>query len=257
MITSRVNLWRGGPFKPLTEGFAKTGGRNNRGVITSRHIGGGHRKVYRLIDWWRAEGTAPGVVERVEYDPNRSARIALVRHEPAAGAGGEASTAGSPNAAAAHRSGCSYMLAPQGVEAGDAVRAGPGSPIRPGCALPLSDIPVGTAVHNVELRPGKGGQLARAAGTSCTLVKKGERPAGARGGHGRGRGSGAAAPCSPQGALAPTGSPRRCASRPGSRPPGPQPGRQPPSQPALPRTLAQATTGTRCCGCLRASSGWC
>lgn len=174
VITSRVNLWRGGPFKPLTEGFAKTGGRNNRGVITSRHIGGGHRKVYRLIDWWRAEGTAPGIVERVEYDPNRSARIALVRHETAAGAGGGATTAGAPNSAAMHRSGCSYILAPQGVEAGDAVRAGPGSPIRPGCALPLSDIPVGTAVHNVELRPGKGGQLARAAGTSCTLVKKGD-----------------------------------------------------------------------------------
>jgi ribosomal protein L2 len=162
VITSRRDLWKGGPFKALTQGLARSGGRNAHGVITARHRGGGHRKVYRLLDFARPEGTPPGVVQRLEYDPNRSAHIALMRHEGV-------------DAAAPLRQQFSYVLAPQGVAPGDVLHAGGDAPIRPGSALPLSAIPVGTAVHNVELRPGAGGQLARAAGTSCVLVKKGER----------------------------------------------------------------------------------
>ena len=162
IITSRKDLWRGGPFKPLTQGLRKSGGRNNQGRITSRHRGGGHRKVYRIIDFVRAPGaTPPGVVERLEYDPNRSARIALIRHQDV------------PDTAPMTER-YSYMLAPQGIAPGDTVFAGGNAPIKPGSTLPLADIPVGLAIHNVELRPGKGGQLARAAGTSCTLVKKGD-----------------------------------------------------------------------------------
>ena len=162
MITSRKELWKGGPFKPLTEGLSKTGGRNAHGVITSRHIGGGHRKVYRHVDFKRAEGTVAAVVQRLEYDPNRSAHIALVKHRGV-------------EAAAGLRQQYSYFLAPQEVKEGDVLHSGEGAPIRPGNTLPLSAIPVGMAVHNVELRPGAGGQLARSAGASCTLVKKGER----------------------------------------------------------------------------------
>lgn len=161
IITSRKDLWKGGPFKPLTEGMAKTGGRNHHGVITARHRGGGHRKVYRLIDFARPTGTKAAVVERLEYDPNRSAHIALVKHKEV-------------DPTAALREQYSYFLAPQEVKEGDMLYSGPDAPIRPGNTLPLSAIPVGMAVHNVELRPGAGGQLARAAGASCTLVKKGD-----------------------------------------------------------------------------------
>ncbi|EFN52109.1 hypothetical protein CHLNCDRAFT_11610, partial [Chlorella variabilis] len=161
VITSRKGLWKGGPFKPLTEGMARTGGRNAHGVITARHRGGGHRRVYRAIDFARPQGTAAAVVERLEYDPNRTAHIALVRHKGGA-------------AAAALRHQYSYFLAPQDVKEGDLLHSGADAPIRPGNTLPLSAIPVGMAVHNVELRPGAGGQLARAAGTACTLVKKGD-----------------------------------------------------------------------------------
>jgi large subunit ribosomal protein L2 len=159
IITSRKDLWAGGPFKPLTEGLRKSGGRNSQGRITVRHRGGGHRKVYRLVDFKRPAGAAAGVVERVEYDPNRSARIALVKLANDTG----------PKATQ-----YAYILAPQGVGAGDAVQSGADAPIRPGNTLPLSAIPVGMQVHNVEMRPGAGGQLARAAGTACTLIKKGE-----------------------------------------------------------------------------------
>jgi large subunit ribosomal protein L2 len=168
IITSRKDLWKGGPFKPLTEGLRRTGGRNSAGRITSRQRGGGHRRVYRQVDFKRADfegrggaAAAAGTVERVEYDPNRSARIALVRLDGAA-------------ESAPLRERYSYILAPQGVGPGDAVAAGAAAPIRPGCTLPLSAIPVGMQVHNVEMRPGAGGQLARAAGTACTLVKKGD-----------------------------------------------------------------------------------
>lgn len=161
VITSRKELWKEGPFKALTEGFAKTGGRNSHGVITARHRGGGHRKVYRQVDFARPEGTKAATVERLEYDPNRTAHIALVKHKGVA-------------ATAALRTQYSYFLAPQDIKMGDVLHSGPDAPIRPGNTLPLSAIPVGSAIHNVELRPGTGGQLARAAGASCTLVKKGD-----------------------------------------------------------------------------------
>jgi large subunit ribosomal protein L2 len=161
VITSRQGLWKEGPFKALTEGLSRSGGRNAQGGITMRHRGGGHRKVYRLVAFARPAGMAAGVVQRIEYDPNRSARIALVRHKGA-------------DASAALRQQYSYFLAPQDVKEGDVLHSGADAPIRPGNTLPLSAIPVGMAVHNVELRPGAGGQLARSAGTSCTLVKKGE-----------------------------------------------------------------------------------
>lgn len=161
IITSRKDLWKGGPFKPLTEGLRRSGGRNNHGRITVRHRGGGHRKVYRLVDFKRAAATPAGVVERIEYDPNRSARIALVKHAEV------------PETAKKSEQ-YSYMLAPQGVVAGDAVHCGADAPIKPGSSLPLSAIPVGMQIHNVELRPGAGGQLSRAAGTYCTLIKKGD-----------------------------------------------------------------------------------
>lgn len=154
VITSRKDLWKGSPFKPLTEGLRKTGGRNHRGVTTSRWRGGGSKQLYRLVDFKRPLGAdGPGTVLRVEYDPNRSARIALLEHAPDR-----------------H----SYVLAPQGLLPGQSVGSGPDMPIRPGNTLPLSHIPVGMQIHNVELYPGRGGQLARSAGTSCTLIKKGD-----------------------------------------------------------------------------------
>lgn len=114
-----------------------------------------------MVDFQRSTGTPPGVIERLEYDPNRSARIALVRHDEEKG-----------NEISSQK--YSYVLAPQGVAAGDLVQAGPSAPIKPGNTLPLESIPVGMQIYNVELRPGKGGQIARAAGTSCTLIKKGD-----------------------------------------------------------------------------------
>ncbi|KAL4856650.1 50S ribosomal protein L2 [Chlorella vulgaris] len=161
VITSRKDLWKGGPFKPLTEGLSRSGGRNSQGIITARHRGGGHRKVYRELDLARGEGTTAAVVQRLEYDPNRTAHIALVKHKDT-------------EPGVALRQQYSYYLAPQGVQEGDVMYSGVDAPILPGNSLPLSAIPVGTAIHNVELRPGQGGQLGRAAGTSCTLVKKGD-----------------------------------------------------------------------------------
>lgn len=144
----RSDLWKGKPVKSLTVGLTKSGGRNNMGRITSRHIGGGHKRRYRLIDFKRSRlGSA--TVERIEYDPNRSALIALVRYEDGA---------------------LSYILAPQRLAVGDAVSTGKNVDIRPGNALPLSSIPVGTIVHNVELKAGKGGQIARSAGNYAQLV---------------------------------------------------------------------------------------
>ncbi|GAB4815005.1 hypothetical protein N2152v2_002051 [Parachlorella kessleri] len=163
VVTARKDLWKGGPFKPLTQGFSRTGGRNHSGKAVARHIGGGSKRIYRIIDFQRSLGTAPGVVERLEYDPNRSAHIALLKlqtrktHKPLA-----------------LREQYSYVLAPQGVAPGDTLLSGTDVPIRPGNTLPLSHIPIGMQVHNVELRPGCGGQLARAAGASATLVKKGD-----------------------------------------------------------------------------------
>lgn len=144
----RSLLHRGGPVKALTHGLTEKAGRNNRGRITARRRGGGHKRLYREIDFVRKrEGRA--VVERIEYDPNRTAFIALIRYEN-----------GTLN----------YILAPQRLAAGDTVQSGAGAEIEPGHAMSLSSIPVGTLVHNVEMKPGKGGQLARSAGSYVQIV---------------------------------------------------------------------------------------
>jgi large subunit ribosomal protein L2 len=138
------------PYKPLTEGLNKKAGRNNHGRITVWHRGGGHKRRYRLIDFKRRKFDVSGVVERLEYDPNRTAFIALVRYDD-----GE----------------LSYILAPQRLAAGDrVVSSANGADVKPGNAMPLATMPVGTIVHNVELKPGKGGQIARSAGSYAQLV---------------------------------------------------------------------------------------
>ena len=145
----RKELWSGDPVKALTEGLSKKGGRNNAGRITARRRGGGHKRRYRIIDFKRRKFDQSAKVERIEYDPNRSAFIALIRYED-----GE----------------LSYILAPQRVSVGDQVIAGERVDVRPGNAMPLKSIPVGTIVHNVEMRSGKGGQIARAGGSYVQLV---------------------------------------------------------------------------------------
>ncbi|KAA6418811.1 MAG: 50S ribosomal L2 [Trebouxia sp. A1-2] len=160
VITDRRDLWKGGPYKPLTEGIRKTGGRNAQGRITSYHRGGAHKRLYRIIDFKRSITGAEGTLERIEYDPNRTARIALARY-PAAEEGGKDRFA--------------YILAPQQMMPGDPIMSGSAAGIRTGNSLPLSAIPVGTALHNVEMHPGRGGQLARSAGTSARLVSKDEK----------------------------------------------------------------------------------
>ena len=145
----RSQLHKGGPEKALTEGLKKTGGRNNTGRITSRHIGGGHKRRYRLIDWKRNKFDAAATVLRLEYDPNRTAFIALVEY-----ADGEKR----------------YMLAPQRLNVGDKVISGEKVDVKPGNAMQLKNMPVGTIIHNVEMKPGKGGQLIRSAGTYGQLV---------------------------------------------------------------------------------------
>lgn len=145
----RKELWSGDPVKALTEGLSKKGGRNNAGRITARRRGGGHKRLYRIVDFKRRKFDQSAKVERIEYDPNRSAFIALIRYED-----GE----------------LSYILAPQRVSVGDQVIAGERVDVRPGNAMPLKSIPVGTIVHNVEMRSGKGGQIARAGGSYVQLV---------------------------------------------------------------------------------------
>ncbi len=149
VLVDRSELWKGKPVKKLTEGKHKSGGRNNHGHTTVRFRGGGHKQTYRLVDFKRRKWNVAGTVERMEYDPNRTAFIALVRYED-----GEVA----------------YILAPQRLQVGDKVVAGERVDIKPGNAAPLRGIPVGTIIHNVELKPGKGGQLARSAGTYCQLV---------------------------------------------------------------------------------------
>lgn len=149
VLVDRRELWKGAPVKMLTEGLAKTGGRNNLGRITTRHIGGGHKRKYRLIDFRRRRFDKTATVERIEYDPNRSAFIALLKYED-----GE----------------LSYILAPQRLAVGDTVVSGERVDVKPGNAMPLSNLPIGTIVHNVELKPGRGGQLARSAGAYVQLV---------------------------------------------------------------------------------------
>ena len=139
------------PEKSLLEPLKKTGGRNNRGRITTRHQGGGHKRRYRKIDFKRVKDGVPAKVASIEYDPNRSARIALLHYADGAKA---------------------YILAPVGLRVGATVQAGTGADIKPGNALPLADIPTGTVVHAVELRPGQGAKLARSAGSGIQLVAK-------------------------------------------------------------------------------------
>ena len=151
VLVDRSALWKGKPEKSLTSGLRKNGGRNNTGRITARRRGGGHKRRYREIDFKRTKFDAPATVVRLEYDPNRTAFIALVRYED-----GE----------------LSYILAPQRLKVGDVVVAGDKADIKPGNAMPMANIPVGTIIHNVEMKRGKGGQLARAAGTYVQLVGK-------------------------------------------------------------------------------------
>ncbi len=149
VLVNRAGLWKGKPVKTLTEGLSKTGGRNNAGRITARRRGGGHKRLYRVVDFKRRKFDVPATVERLEYDPNRTAFIALIEYED-----GE----------------LGYILAPQRLDVGDTVVSGERADIKPGNAMPLSAVPVGTIVHNVEMKPGKGGQLARSAGTYVQLV---------------------------------------------------------------------------------------
>ena len=151
ILVDRRELHKGKPVKALTEGKNSAGGRNNLGRLTMRHQGGGHKQRYRLIDFKRRKFDVPAQVERLEYDPNRSAFIALVRYEDSV---------------------LAYILAPQRLKVGDTVVAGERVDIKPGNALPLKNIPVGTIVHNVEMKAGKGGQLARAAGCYAQLIGK-------------------------------------------------------------------------------------
>ena len=151
VLIDRTGLWKGKPVKALTEGKSHSGGRNNHGHITSRFRGGGHKQSYRMIDFKRRKFDVPGVIERLEYDPNRTAFIALVKYED-----GE----------------LAYILAPQRVKAGDAVVAGAKVDIKPGNAMQLSSIPVGTIIHNIEMKPGAGGKIARSAGQFAQLVGK-------------------------------------------------------------------------------------
>jgi len=144
-------LHKGPPHEALLVPLSKTGGRNNQGRVTTRHRGGGHRRHYRIIDFRRDKDGVAGRVERLEYDPNRSAHLALVLYQD-----GERR----------------YILAPQRVAVGDPIQSGTDAPIKPGNALPLKNIPVGTQVHCVELKPGKGAQLARSAGASVQVVAR-------------------------------------------------------------------------------------
>ena len=152
ILIDRSELWKGAPVKGLTEGKHSSGGRNQHGRITVRFRGGGHKRAYRLVDFKRrAKFGVPGLVERLEYDPNRTAFIALVKYQD-----GE----------------LAYILAPQRLKAGDPVIAAEKADIKPGNAMPMAAIPVGTIIHNIELKPGAGGKLARSAGTFAQLVGK-------------------------------------------------------------------------------------
>jgi large subunit ribosomal protein L2 len=145
------DLHKGAPHAPLTEAKSKNGGRNNAGRITRRHSGGGHKQKYRIIDFKRNKDNIPATIERLEYDPNRSANIALLKY-----ADGERR----------------YIIAPAKVQAGDEVISGESAPMKPGNCLPLRNIPMGSTVHCVEMKPGKGAQMARSAGTSVQLVAR-------------------------------------------------------------------------------------
>ncbi|RTL97459.1 50S ribosomal protein L2 [Ancylobacter rudongensis] len=149
VIVDRSSLYKGKPVKTLTEGKSEAGGRNNTGRITVRFRGGGHKQAYRLVDFKRAKRDVAATVERIEYDPNRTAFIALIKYED-----GE----------------LGYILAPQRISIGDQVVASKSVDVKPGNAAPLGNLPVGTIVHNVELKIGKGGQIARSAGSYAQIV---------------------------------------------------------------------------------------
>src|SRR5512143_4307988 len=149
VLVDKSHLYKGKPVKALTEGLTKTGGRNNNGRVSMWHRGGGHKRAYRMVDFKRAKRGMPATVERLEYDPNRTAFIALIKYED-----GE----------------LSYILAPQRLAPGDTVIADVKVDVKPGNAMPLANMPIGTIVHNVEMKLGKGGQIARAAGTYVQLV---------------------------------------------------------------------------------------
>jgi large subunit ribosomal protein L2 len=146
-----ADLHKGQPYEPLVAKKTKSGGRNNNGRITTRHRGGGHKQRYRVIDFKRNKEGIPAVVERLEYDPNRTAHIALILY-----ADGERA----------------YVIAPNKLKAGDTIESGVGAPIKTGNCLPLRSIPMGTVVHCVEMKPGKGAQIARSAGASVQLVAR-------------------------------------------------------------------------------------
>jgi len=145
------SLSKEGPYEPLLESLGKSGGRNNKGRITTRHVGGGHKRRYRIIDFRRDKDGIPAVVERIEYDPNRTAHIALLKY-----ADGERR----------------YMIAPKGVAVGERLMSGREAPIKAGNSLPLANIPVGSTVHCIELKPGRGAQVARSAGAAVQLVAR-------------------------------------------------------------------------------------
>jgi large subunit ribosomal protein L2 len=151
VLIDRSELFKGKPVKQLTEGKSHSGGRNNHGRITVRFRGGGHKQSYRLVDFKRRKFNVPATVERLEYDPNRTAFLALLKYED-----GE----------------LSYIIAPQRLKVGDVVVAGEKVDIKPGNAMPLGAIPVGTIVYNIEMKPGAGGKIARSAGTYAQLVGK-------------------------------------------------------------------------------------
>jgi len=151
VLVDRSGLWKGKPIKALIEGLNQKAGRNNHGRITQRRRGGGHKRRYRIIDFKRQKYDMPATVERLEYDPNRSAFIALIRYQD-----GE----------------LSYILAPQRVEVGATVISGERVDILPGNAMPMQNIPVGTVIHNIEMKPRKGGQIARSAGAYAQLIGK-------------------------------------------------------------------------------------
>ena len=151
VTVSNAELHKGKPHAPLVEKKSKSGGRNHHGRITTRHIGGGHKQQYRIVDFRRNKDDIPATVERLEYDPNRSAHIALVVY-----ADGERR----------------YIIAPKGVSAGAKIQSGVSVDIKPGNCMPIRNIPVGSVIHCVEMRPGKGAQIARSAGTSAQLIAR-------------------------------------------------------------------------------------
>ena len=149
VLVDKSGLWKGSPYKPLTVGQHSTGARNNMGRITSRHRGGAHKHKYRIIDFYRSKRNIKGVVERIEYDPNRTSYIALIKYDD---------------------SDMKYIICPQTLKVGDTVEAGKNVEIKVGNCLELSEIPQGSSIHNIELIPNTGGKMARSAGSSATLT---------------------------------------------------------------------------------------